>query len=77
LQGHITEADLQHFAAAHNLPHSYVRPFLDAVLQQQQQQQHRLSSLEDELEGEVSVPVTATVAAAAAAAIGRAGAATS
>jgi hypothetical protein len=67
LQGHITEADLQHFAEAHNLPHSYVRPFLDAVLlqQQQQQQQQQLSSSEDELEGEVSVAATAAAAVAA------------
>ncbi|WIA17191.1 hypothetical protein OEZ85_014074 [Tetradesmus obliquus] len=54
-KGHITEADLQDFAAAHHLPRSYVRPFLSAVLQQQQQQQQQqqLSSSEDELEGEV------------------------
>ncbi|KAF6250663.1 mitochondrial carrier domain-containing protein [Scenedesmus sp. NREL 46B-D3] len=53
-KGHITEADLQQFAEAHNLPRSYVKPFLDAVLQQQQQQQQpHLSSSEDESEGEV------------------------
>ncbi len=31
-QGHITEADLRHYADAQGLPTAYVRPFLDALL---------------------------------------------
>jgi len=38
LQGHITEADLHLFAERHSLPQAYVRPFMDALRQQQQQQ---------------------------------------
>lgn len=38
LQGRITEADLQEYAEAQNLPRTYVRPFMEAILQQQQQQ---------------------------------------
>jgi solute carrier family 25 phosphate transporter 23/24/25/41 len=50
-KGHITEADLAAFAEGHSLPQSYVRPFLDAVLQhhhdQQQQQQQQAVVADD------------------------------
>lgn len=40
-QGHITEADLAAFAETNSLPKTYVRPFLEAVLQHQQEQQQQ------------------------------------